>query len=127
MAIDAKALVLMEKEDGVLKNELGSYEIETGLTFVSKAYVENETIYLFVSTDRDIEGDDEFNEIYDNYNPDGLISQGCEVEEVEDEYNPTWLLKLPYEQEHTKMEAVLNDILRAHEIEIKRIYQILQK
>lgn len=124
--MDARSLVLMEKEDGILNHEIGSYEIETGLKFVYKAYVEDGKVYLYLTTDRDVQ-DDEFNAIYDNYDSEYIEQEGCTVEEVDDEYNPVWCLKFDLEEEHMEIQDMLNDIIAYHETEIKRIYDLIAK
>lgn len=124
--LDAKGLVLMQKENGVLTNELGSYEIESGLELVYKAYVEVDKVKLFLTTDRDVE-DDEYNEIYDNYSIDSLEEMGFEVEEIEDEYNPVWCIKFRFEEDHSIMEEALNEAINFHENELKRIYNEIKK
>lgn len=120
--LDAKGLVLMEKENGILTNELGSYEIESGLELVFKAYVEQNSVKLFLTTDRDVE-DDEYNEIYDNYNIEGLERDRFKVEEIEEEYNPVWCIKFKFDEEHSVVEDKLNLAIGYHESEINRIYE----
>ena len=123
--LDAKGLVLMQRENGILTDELGSYEIESGLEFVYKAYVELDTVKLFLTTDRDVE-DEEYNEIYDNYNLEGLEKLGFEVEEIEDEYNPVWCIKFRFEEEYSTVESSLKDAISFHVNELKRIYSELK-
>ncbi|MDF2672449.1 MAG: hypothetical protein K0R09_714 [Clostridiales bacterium] len=120
--LDAKGLVLMQKENGILTDELGSYEIESGLELVYKAYVEQNTVKLFLTTDRDVE-DDEYNEIYENYNIEGLERNRFKVEEIEEEYNPVWCIKFKFEEEHSIVEDKLNLAIGYHENEINRIYE----
>lgn len=124
--MNASSLVLMNKENGVLTKELGSYEIESGLEFVFKAYVEDGSVNLFLTTDRDVD-DDEYNEIYDNYNEEPLNELGFTVEEIEEEYNPVWRVKLLFKEEHNNMKQDLNTIIKYHEEEIKRIYEQIKK
>lgn len=124
--IDAKGLVLMLRENGTLTDELGSYEIESGLELVYKAYVELDTVKLFLTTDRDVD-DEEYNEIYDNYDIEGLEEKGFEVEEIEDEYNPVWCIKFRFEEDHSVVEEALNDAIAFHENELKRIYAEIKK
>jgi hypothetical protein len=124
--MDAKSLVLMSKENGILTNELGSYEIETGLEFVQSAYVENYIVNLFISTDKDVE-DEEFDEIYDNYSMDYLEQKGYEIEELEDVYNPTWCVKFKYDDDYDVVDEKLNEVLQYHEGEMKRIWEMIKK
>lgn len=124
--LDAKGLVLMQNQNGMLTNELGSYEIESGLELVYKAYVELDTVKLFLTTDRDV-NDDEYNEIYDNYNVEALEKMGFDVEEIDDEYNPVWCIKFRFEEDHSTVEEALNDAIGFHEEELKRIYNEIKK
>lgn len=124
--MDASALVLMKREEGILTSELGSYEIESGIELVYKAYVENDTVKLYLTTDRDVE-DWEYNDIYDNYESEALSNKGFEVEEVDDEYNPVWCISFKYEDEHELMEGALNEIIAYHEDELKRVYDEIKK
>jgi hypothetical protein len=124
--MEASALVLMKREEGILTSELGSYEIESGIELVYKAYVENDTVKLFLTTDRDVE-DWEYNEVYDSYETDALNDKGYEVEEVDDEFNPVWCISFKYEDEHELMESALNEIIAFHDDELKRIYKEIKK
>jgi hypothetical protein len=119
--MDARSLVLMEKEDGILTNELGSYEIERGLEYVYKAYVEEEIVNLFLTIDGEVD-DEKYNEVFDSYNMDYLVEKGYEVEEVED-YNPVWCVKFQYTEEYSPVAASLNEIISYHEDEIKKIFK----
>lgn len=118
--MDAASLVLYEKANGILDAEIGSYEIYSGLNYVYKAYVESGTVYVFLSTDADV-SDEEYNIIYDEYDMKFFKDNGFEISEIEDEYNPVWLVKLPFYDEHEKMQEKMNDIIGHHETEIKRI------
>lgn len=118
--MDAKSLVLMEKENGILTKELGSFEIESGLELVQSAYVEEGIVNILLSTDRDVE-DSEFDEIFDNYDSEYLTQKGFEVEEVEEVYNPTWSVKFQYEDDYDSMDDKLNDLITYHEKEMKQV------
>ncbi|WDC84353.1 hypothetical protein PL321_00450 [Caloramator sp. mosi_1] len=122
MEIDAKALVLMKRENGVLQEELGSYQIEEGLNLVYKAYVENDKVYLFLTTKDDVT-DEEFTQIYDMYNIDEYSQMGYSVEEIDDEYNPMWCVQLDFVDDHQEMEERLNEVILYHNSEINRIYE----
>jgi hypothetical protein len=121
--MDAKSLVLMEKENGILTKELGSYEIESGLEFVQSAYVEDGKVSIFLSTDRDVD-DSEFDEVYDNYDPEYLTAKGYDIEEVDDVYNPTWCVKFQYEDDYDTMDDRLNDLITYHEKEMKKVIKL---
>ncbi|CDF58726.1 DUF6762 family protein [Thermobrachium celere] len=125
MELDAKALVLMKRENGVLQEELGSYEIDEGINLVYKAYVEEDKVYLYLTTKDDV-SDEEFTQIYDMYDLDKLTQMGYEVEEVDDEYNPMWCVILDFIDDHEEMEARLNEVISYHNSEINRIYSELR-
>jgi hypothetical protein len=119
-AVEASSLVLMNRVDGILEKELGSYEIEEGLELVYKAFVENNKVCLFLTIDRDV-NDEEYNEVFDNYNMDELSNMGFEVSEVE-EYNPVWEVNFEFNDDHDEVEEALNSILSYHNGEVKRIF-----
>lgn len=124
MAMDAKGLVLMNKENGILTNELGSYEIKGGLELVYKAYVEENIVNLFLTTDRDVT-DDQYNEVFDEYEDEALTTEGFEVEEIEDEYNPVWCITFEYKDEFDDVEEDLNYIITNHKKQIDTIFEKL--
>lgn len=124
--MESKGLVLMEKVDGILQNELGSYEIEDDNGLIFKAFVENNVVYLFLTTDRDV-SDDEYNQIYDLYNIEALELEGYEVEEIEEEYNPVWCFRFDFDNDHLKTQERLTEILEFHKKEIERINSILKQ
>lgn len=124
MAMDAKGLVLMNKENGILTNELGSYEINGGLELVYKAYVEENIVNLFLTTDRDVT-DDQYNEVFDEYENEALTAEGFEVEEIEDEYNPVWCVTFKYKEEFDDVEEDLNYIITNHKKQIDTIFEKL--
>lgn len=118
--MDAKGLVLMSKENGILVHELGSYEIEAGLELIFKAYVEGDCVNLFLTTDRDV-NDEEYNQIFDDYDEEWFLENGYKIEEVENEYNPVWHVKFDFKGNHLEMQETLNLILQYHSNEMKRI------
>jgi hypothetical protein len=122
MEIDAKALVLMKRENGVLQEELGSYEIEDGLNLVYKAYVEGGKVYLFLTTKDDVT-DEEFTQIYDMYDIEKYSQMGYTVEEIDDEYNPMWCVELDFVDDHEEMQDRLNEVILFHNDEMNRIYE----
>jgi len=121
--MEGRALVLYKRENNILAEELGSYEVETGLQFITKAYVENDICYIYLSTDRDVT-DEQYNEIFDLYDMELFENFGFEIEEVE-EYNPTWLIKFEFKDDYDYMEDKLNLIASHHEMQINEIYKKL--
>jgi hypothetical protein len=122
MASDAKGLVLMKKESGILTQELGSYEINGGLELVYKAFVEEGKVKLYLTTDKDVT-DEEYNEVFDEYEEETLVNEGFSLEEVEDEYNPVWCVTFDYKEEFEDMEEDLNFIITYHKNQIEKIFE----
>lgn len=120
--MDASGIVLMKKENGILTEELGSYDINEGLEFVFKAFVEDNLVNLYLSTDRDVT-DEEFTDIFDLYDLDKLQVDGVEIEEIDDEYNPTWLYRFQFNDEVEVVLERLNNVISAHSDELNRIYE----
>lgn len=122
--MEGRALVLYKRENNILTEELGSYEVENGLQFIVKAYVENDICHIYLSTDRDVT-DEQYNEIFDLYDMEYFKNLGFEIEEVE-EYNPTWLVKFHFRDDYEYMEERLNLLVSNHEIQINEIYKKLE-
>jgi hypothetical protein len=122
MALEAKGLVLMNSINGVLSNELGSYEIIEGLELVYKAYVSEGYVKLYVTTARDVT-DEEYNDVYDEYESEFLSEEGFEVEEIEDEYNPVWSITFPFKEDYDDMNEDLNYVISYHKKEMDRIFE----
>lgn len=120
MNLEARALVLMEKSDGILTEELGSYNVEEGLGYVFKAYVEEEKIKLFLSTLDDVT-DEEFEKLFDEYDLAAYAGFECEIEEYDEEFNPVWILSLPFPEKHEDVEELLGKVIKLHIDQIKRI------
>lgn len=123
--MEASSLVLMERVNGILENELGSYEIEKGIDLVYKAYVEDRTVHLFLTIDGDVD-DDEYNDIFDNYNTDEIAAMGYDVTEVDEEYNPIWRVSFEFQENHSLIQEALNKIIGYHLSEINRVNNMLK-
>jgi hypothetical protein len=121
MGIDAKGLVLMNKENGILTHELGSFNIHDGMEFVYKAYVEDGKVKLYLTTDNDVT-DEEYNEVFDEYDAEQLEADGFQVEEVEDEFNPVWCYLFDYSDEFSDNEEAINFALDYHKNQIQSIF-----
>ena len=122
MGIDAKGLVLMNKENGILTHELGSFPIHDGMEFIFKAYVEDEKVKLYLTTDSDV-SDEEYNEVFDEYETEELETKGFQVEEVEDEFNPVWCYLFDYKEEYSENEEAINFALDYHKNQIQTIFE----
>lgn len=122
--MEADGIVLMQRENGILSKELGSYSLESGIELVYKAYVEDEIVYLYLTTPNDV-SDEEYNDIFDEYVPVEFEDTDIESAEVEDEFNPVWLYKTGFIEDDSQMEALLNDIVLAHKAELERVFEQL--
>lgn len=119
--MDATSLVLMQRVNGVLEKELGSYEIERGLEYVFKAYVEEDMVMLYLTTPKDL-SDEEYTNVFEEYDVEDYSTFVSEVEEIDDEYNPVWLLKICYQDDHEAMSDVLKEVIGIHVDKIKDIF-----
>ncbi len=111
--MEASSIVLMEKVNGILEKELGSYEISEGLQCVYKAYVEADTVYMYLTTEGDVD-DQQYTELFEGYDIERMERLGIKVTEDDEEYNPVWQLAFPFIEEHQLMEKRLNEILILH-------------
>jgi len=121
--MEATSLVLMKKENGILATELGSYKVEEGLNYVFKAYVEDNKVKIYLTTDRDV-SDEEYTKIYDLYNYSIFEKEKFIIKDVDDEYNPVWLVEFEFSQDDEINEENINSIIKIHSKEMKRIAEI---
>lgn len=121
--MEATSLVLMKKENGILTTELGSYKVEEGLNYVFKAYVEDNKVKIYLTTDRDV-SDEEYTKIYDLYDCSVFEKEKFIIEDVDDEYNPVWLVKFELSQDDETNEENINNVIKIHSKEIKRIAEM---
>ena len=111
--MEASSIVLMKRVNGILEKELGSYEIQEGLQYVSKAYVEDSTVHICLTTEGDVD-DQQYTELFEGYDTQRLQQLGIQVDENDEEYNPGWCLAFPFVEDHEFMENKLNEILKIH-------------
>lgn len=121
--MEATSLVLMKRENGILTTELGSYKVEEGLSYVFKAYVEDNKVKIYLTTDRDV-SDEEYTKIYDLYNYSIFEKEKFIIKDVDDEYNPVWLVEFEFSQDDEINEENINSVIKIHSKEMKRIAEI---
>jgi hypothetical protein len=121
--MEATSLVLMKRENGILTTELGSYKVEEGLSYVFKAYVEDNKVKIYLTTDRDV-SDEEYTKIYDLYNYSMFEKEKFTVEDIDDEYNPVWLVEFEFSQDDEINEENISNVIKIHSEEIKRIAEM---
>lgn len=109
--MDFSSLVLMEKdmENNSFVRELGSFKAVEGAQYITKLFYDGQKVNLFFDTIRDVE-DWEFNAIYDMFDIDAFTEKGFQISEKDDEFNPTWIVLLSYEEEHGKMQEMLEEV-----------------
>lgn len=125
--MDFSSLVLMEKdkETGFITKELGSFEVNEGALFVKKLYEQDNVVYLYFDTNKDVE-EWEYSAIYDLFNVDSFKDAGYEIEEVDDEYNPTYLLKMDYKEEHNEMKKLIDNAVNLIEEEMENVFEAIK-
>lgn len=127
---DMSVLIMeKDKDTGYLSREIGSYKIEEGIELIERVFAVNDngssTIYLYVTVPGDFL-DWEFNAILDVYNYELYDNLVDSIEEDEDSYNPTWLIKFKLIENDDAMEDKLNEILKIHAGEIKRVLEAIK-
>ncbi|OPJ58998.1 DUF6762 family protein [Clostridium oryzae] len=119
--MDFSSIVIMERDESSkqLTRELGSYEIEDGGEYISRAYCENNVIYIYFSTGRDVE-DWEYTALCEEFDEDLFESSGYEVGFDEDEFNPTWIFKFQFSEDHNEVEGKICELCIKFKEEIER-------
>lgn len=122
--MDFSALVLMEKdkETGLFKGELGSYNVSDGANYVKKLYCIEDEVSLYFDTDKDVE-EWEFSAIYDLFNLDSFKNLGYVIEEKDEEFNPTWIVKFKYDDEHEETGAIINELCNIIKENIEKVLE----
>ncbi|MEG0371799.1 MAG: DUF6762 family protein [Clostridium sp.] len=120
--MDTSSIVIMEKEEGILSREVASFKLERGLTLVFKVFVEEGTLNLFLTIDKEEVSDEEYEHIFDEYDFKFFEEKNFDIEEVDGFYNPIWVIKMPFLQEHGEMESAINEVISYHIDELERIY-----
>lgn len=125
-------VLIMEKnpETGYLNKELGSYTMQCDINLIDRIFAVREgaesIVYIYMTALGEFE-DWEFNAILDNYDWGLYDGKVLSIEEDEESYNPAWLVKLPFVENDSAMEEKLNEVLKIHEGELKRVESILKE
>lgn len=125
--MDFSSLVLMEKdkETGFISKELGSFSVDEGALFVRKFFVEDGVVNLYFDTNKDVE-EWEYSAIYDLFNEAAFKEKGYELEEDLEEYNPTFIIKFDYDDEYSKMQEKLNEIITLIKVEMENVFNNIE-
>ncbi len=125
--MDFSSLVLMEKdkETGFISKELGSFSVDEGALFVRKFFVEDGVVNLYFDTNKDVE-EWEYSAIYDLFNEEGFKEKGYELEEDLEEYNPTFIVKFDYDDEYSKIQEKLNEIITLIKVEMENVFKNIE-
>lgn len=125
--MDFSSLVLMEKDKdtGFISKELGSFSVDEGALFVRKFFVEDGVVNLYFDTNRDVE-EWEYSAIYDLFNEEGFKEKGYELEEDLEQYNPTFIVKFEYDEEYSKIQEKLNEIIGLIKIEMENVFKSIK-
>lgn len=122
--MDFSSLVLMEKdkETGFITKELGSFEVNEGALYVRKLYVEDNKVYLYFDTNKDVE-EWEYSAIYDLFNEEAFEEAGFNLEEDLDEYNPTYIITFDYDEEYSVMKEKITECVNIIEREMEQVFK----
>lgn len=114
-----------DKESGMLTKEIGSYKVEDGAEYITKAFCEDGIVHITFDTGRDVE-DWEFSAIYDNFSEENFEKQGFEITFDEDEYNPTWIVKFRLIEDFSEMESKILILCKLIKSEIEGSFKAIE-
>lgn len=122
--MDFSSLVLIEKDKktGLIKNQLGSYNVTDGAQYIRKMFYDGQNVNVYFNTNKDVK-DWEYNAVFDMFEKYKFNEKGFQIWEIEDEYNPTWLVKFDYTNEYDLMEERLNILCDLINVCMNKIFQ----
>ncbi|MBV4420276.1 hypothetical protein KM800_13275 [Clostridium tyrobutyricum] len=125
--MDFSTLVLIEKDrdTGLIKNRLGSYNAVDGAQYIRKMYYDGNCVNVYFNTNKDVE-DWQYYAIFDMFEKYKFNENNFEIEEVEDEYNPTWIVKFDYNNDHNLMENRLNTLCNLINTCINKVFNDIE-
>lgn len=125
--LDFSTLVLIEKDrdTGLIKNRLGSYNAVDGAQYIRKMYYDGNCVNVYFNTNKDVE-DWQYYAIFDMFEKYKFNENNFEIEEVEDEYNPTWIVKFDYNNDHNLMENRLNTLCNLINTCINKVFNDIE-
>ncbi|NLZ49250.1 MAG: hypothetical protein GX895_10835 [Clostridiales bacterium] len=125
--MDFSSIVLMErdKESGMLTKEVGSYKVEEGAEYITRAFCEEGIVHITFDTGRDVE-DWEYSAIYDNFSEENFKKHGFEITFDEDEYNPTWLVKFKFIDDYSEMESKISLLCTLIRSELESTFKAIE-
>ncbi len=122
-------LMLKDKETGFLDRELSAYKIGDNEDLIVNIFAQEEDektiVYLKITTDRDCE-DWEFDAIYDYYDNEVFKDLVLSFSEETEVYNPTFLLTFEYNNNDSKMEDFIKNLLNIHKTELLDVYNAIK-
>lgn len=109
--MDFSAIVLMEKDKDtkIFTKELGSYEVNEGIEYITKLFYDGENVNLYFDTNRDVE-DWEFSAIYDLFDEESFSNIVKTIEPYDEEFNPAWIVTFDYDEDHDILSNRLNEV-----------------
>jgi len=123
-------LVLMEKdkETGFFVQTVDSYQINSTIELIENAYMNEEggNYYIYLTLTTADVSDYQYYGIYDLYDEDIYSELNVELLDGSGEYNPRWIIKLPYSEDRTEMEGLINRLLEIHESELERVLPLVE-
>lgn len=125
--MDFSSIVLMErdKESGMLVKEIGSYKVEDGAEYITKAFCEEGIVHITFDTGNDVE-DWEYSAIYDNFSEENFENHGFDISFDEDEYNPTWHVKFKLIEDYSEMESKISELCKLIKSELEGAFKAIE-
>lgn len=122
--MDFSSIVLMEKdkETGILTKELGSYKVDEGAEYITRAFCYDGTVNIVFDTGRDVE-DWEYSAICDAFEEESFEDNELHIEFMEDEYNPTWNVTFPYDEDYDVIQNKISVLCKILKEEFYKVFE----
>jgi hypothetical protein len=120
------SVVLMQKnpDTGFLETELDTYPIKND-RYITQIFAAGEPplVHMCLTTDPAVDlTDEEFEAVYDLYEPDRLLGEVENFSEIEGGLNPVWEVVFPWNDNRDAMAEKMDRILTLHLAELAAIF-----
>lgn len=129
--MDEDFIIIMVKDmkTGFLQNELGTFRVSHYGEQLQNifAYEQDGKTFICIelTTGKEI-SDEHFNSVYDYYNEDNFAGLATEFFEIDDCDNPSWEVTIPFPENQTETEQVLQEVMARHIKELERIFELIK-
>ncbi len=120
--MDYTSFVLMkiDPENNKFIEEMGSYEIEQGNSYITRLYYDGKDIIIHFGIEEDLE-DWQFSAVFDLFSKEDFEKKEFNIEDMDEDYNPTWLVSFPYKEDREYISERLNEAGELIEVGINQV------